>query len=198
MFFDLPAGRRPGTPSGMDAIALPTRRLIAPLALAAAVALTGCTSWKLGEPAAPLAPFAEPPPDRAQICVIRTSAIAHAVTFPVRDGGVLVGATRGPSHFCYLAEPGPHVLTMEADETERAEVVAAPGSRHYLQQEIDFIFGYVRIRPVWVTEAVARELVEESDYQVLVGVPGGERLPAEPAFAPAVPAATASTAGLAR
>lgn len=176
----------------MDASPL-TRRLIAPLALTAATALAGCTSWKLGEPAAPLAPFAEPPPDRAQICVIRTSAIAHAVAFPVRDGGALVGATLGPSHFCYLAEPGPHVITMEADETERAEIVAGPGSRHYLQQEIDFIFGYVRIRAVWVTEAVARELVEESDYQVLVGVPGGERLPAEPAFARAVTSVTPIT-----
>lgn len=153
--------------------------------LAALAGAAGCTSWKLADPERPLDPLAAAPPDRARICVLRTSFMAGAVTFPVRDNGVLVGATRGPSHFCYLAAPGRHVLTIEGDAVERAEIVAEPGGRYYLKQEVDNAFGYVTCRAIWVTESVARELVEDSRYQVLVGVPGSERLPGEVPFAPA-------------
>jgi hypothetical protein len=151
----------------------------------ASLAAAGCTSWKLAEPEHPRSPLAPPPADHAQICVLRTSLLAQAVTFPVHDNGVLVGATRGRSHFCYLAAPGRHVLTIAADAIEEAEIVAAPGGRYYLEQEVDNIFGYVKCRAAWVTEEVARELVEESTYRVLVGVPGNERLPGEVPFAPA-------------
>ncbi len=181
-FFDSTARRRCRTSWRMHTAALVTR-LFASIGLAAA--LTDCTSWKLVEPAAALAPFAPPPPDLAQICIVRTALLGQAVTFPVHDGGVLVGATRGRSHFCYLAAPGHHVITIEADEIERAEVDVQPGSRRYLKQEVDNIFGHVRCRAVWITEAVARELVLASTYRVLVGVPGTERLPDEPPVAPA-------------
>lgn len=154
-----------------------------------ALALAGCTSWKLAEPVSPPSPFQDPPAERAQICVFRTSVLAQAVTFPVRDNGVLVGATRGPSHFCYLAEPGPHTIVVEADEPETAVIHANPGARHYLSQEVENLFGWVRCRAVWVTEDAARELAEQSSYHVLAGVPGRERLPDE------VPVAPAATAG---
>ena len=73
----------------------------------------------------------------------RTSAIAGAVTFPVRDNGVVVGATRGPGHFCYLSDPGRHEIHIEADEVETASLDAAPGVRYYLLQEVENILGYV-------------------------------------------------------
>lgn len=165
----------------MNRFAFPPTRAAA---LAALVLATGCSSYKLATPAAALAPFAAPPRDRAQICVLRDSEMAQAVTFPVRDGGVLVGATRGPGYFCYLAAPGNHAITIEADEVERAVLVAEPGGRYYLKQEVDNLFGYVKCRAVWVAEPVARELASDLDYLVLVGVPGSEKLPGEVPFAP--------------
>jgi hypothetical protein len=43
--------------------------------------------------------------------VLRPQWIAAAVTAPVHDNGRLVGATRGPTYFCYAAQPGHHVIT---------------------------------------------------------------------------------------
>lgn len=161
---------------------LPVLRLVIILA---SLAAAGCTNWKFSEPEHPQGPFDAFPPDRAQICVFRQSFLAQAVTFPVHDNGVLVGATRGRSHFCYLAAPGRHVLAIKADKVARAEIIAEPGGRYYLEQEVDNIFGHVTCRPVWVAKSVAAELVEASTYRVLVGVPGNERLPGEVPFAPA-------------
>jgi hypothetical protein len=161
-------------------------RLLASPLLAALLFAAGCTSYDLAAPTLPVAPFAAPPADRAQICVIRASVMAMAVTFPVHDGGMLVGATRGPGFFCYAAAPGRHVIATEADETEVAALIAAPGGRYYLKQEVDNILGYVKCRAIWVTEPVARELLEDVAPGVLVGVPGEERLPGEAPFAPAL------------
>ena len=160
--------------------------LLGPSLVAALLFAAGCTSYELAAPASPVAPFAAPAPDRAQICVIRASVMAFAVTFPVHDGGLLVGATRGPGYFCYFAAPGRHVISTEADETEVAGLVAEPGGRYYLKQEVDNILGYVKCRAIWVTEPVARELIEGASPCVLVGVPGAERLPEEAPFAPAL------------
>ena len=154
-------------------------------AVACLALVTGCTSWKLAEPLAPPATSAAPPPGLALICVARASIMAQAVTFPVHDNGALVGATRGQGSFCYTAAPGRHVLGIEADEVEHAELAAEAGGRYYLKEEVDNVFGHVTCRAVWVTEPVARELLAEAPYRVLVGVPGHERLPGELPFAAA-------------
>lgn len=164
---------------------LTTRTPLAAATLALALSGTACTSYKLAEPAAPIQPWASAPGGLATICVVRTSVLALAVAFPTRDNGMLVGATRGPSHFCYYAEPGEHDITVESDSTETAHIVAAPEGRYFLKLEVDNIAGWVRGRPVWVTADVAREDFESSVYKVLVGVPGSEKLPGEVPIAPA-------------
>jgi hypothetical protein len=161
------------------------RGAVVVLVLVAAL-VAGCTSWKLAPPTTPqVAPFGPPAPTVAKVCVVRTSVLAQLVTFPTHDDGVLVGATRGPSFFCYLAEPGEHEIAIEADEQEDATLTAAAGRTYYLHEEVDNILGYVKCRSVWVTEDVARTLVPDVDYEVLVGVPGTEKLPGDPPFAPA-------------
>jgi hypothetical protein len=146
----------------------------------------GCTSWKLAPPAtAAVHPSSAPPASAAKICVVRTSVLAQAVTFPTHDNGVLVGATRGPTHFCYLAEPGEHEIAIEADELEKAKLTAEAGKSYFLKQEVDYILGYVKCRGVWLAESEAKDLFENSAYEVLVGVPGSESLPPNPPYAPA-------------
>ena len=146
----------------------------------------GCTSWHLASPAKAVVHSASPPPaESAKVCVVRTSVLAQAVTFPTHDNGVLVGATRGPTHFCYLAAPGHHNLSIEADEIEHASFEAEAGKSYFLHQEVDNIFGYVKCRAVWVDEATAKDLFPQSTFEVLTGVPGNEKLPPDPPFAPA-------------
>ena len=111
------------------------------------LSLLGCTSWKLSTTDA-LQPNLPPPAGTAKVCVIRTAVVAIAVTFPTRDNGTLVGATSGPTYFCYFAEPGEHVIVSEADEKETARLSAEAGKTYFLKQEVDFYFGYVKCRAV--------------------------------------------------
>jgi hypothetical protein len=164
----------------------PWRLLFVVAAAGTPLPIAGCTSWKLAEPqTAAAAPFEPLPPGVARVCVVRTSILALAVPFPTHDNGVLVGATRGQSFFCYLAQPGDHDIAIEADETEHARLEAQPGAAYFLKEEVDNIFGYVKCRAVWVRAEDARDLLASADHRVLVGVPGSEKLPGERPYAPA-------------
>lgn len=161
-----------------------------------AIAALGCSSWKLSPvEKPPVAPnVAERGGGLARVCVIRDSHLAQAVTFPVYDNGKLVGATRGPSYFCYLAEPGEHEIEIEADDPEVAKLRAAPGRAYFLSQEVDNIFGYVKARAVWLERDAALEALSALEYRVLVGVPGDRELPGGAPCAPARPGAAAAAA----
>jgi hypothetical protein len=147
------------------------------LACAAALLFGGCYSYELRKPGAPpVDAFAEVD-GVGQICVLRPHWHAAAVTAVVHDDGRLVGATRGPTYFCYAAEPGHHVIDSKADTAEDATIEVEPGHRYYLHQIVDNIFGVVRTRLAWVTEDEAHRLIAKCGYRVLVGVPGNEELP---------------------
>jgi hypothetical protein len=157
---------------------------IVPRLAVACLALVGCSSWKLSKsPETALGPESAPPPGAAKVCVIRTAVVAIAVTFPTRDNGALVGATSGPTYFCYAAEPGEHEIVVEADEVEVARLTAEPGKSYFLEQRVDFIFGYVKCRSVWVAESEAARLFRGSYPGVLVEVPGSEKLPPDRPYA---------------
>lgn len=150
----------------------------------ACLVLAGCTSYRLSTPPeTALGAGSPPPPGAAKVCVIRTAVVAIAMTFPTRDNGMLVGATSGPTYFCYAAEPGEHEITVEADEVEVARLTAEPGKSYFLEQRVDFLFGYVKCRSVWVAESEAARLFRGSYPGVLVEVPGAERLPPDRPYA---------------
>lgn len=150
------------------------------------VQTAGCASWKLKNPETAIVhPFLPHPSHVAKVCVIRTSVLEDGVTFVSRDNGVLVGATRGPTYFCYYAEPGDHDLLIESDTRAAQNLQAEAGRSYYLKQEVTVDHGKVKGQGVWVDEAIARALVDNSDYAVLVGAPGRERVPGELPFAPA-------------
>ncbi len=164
------------------------RSLALLLSIVAGLGVAGCSSYELREPASPpLVAFGAMPPSTARVCTVRTSVLAQAVTFPTRDNGVLVGATRGQGHFCWLVEPGPHQITIETDQIDEATLVAEAGKSYYLKQDVDFVFGVVTCRPVWVDAEAAREAIEGTPYEVLSGVPGSEKLPSLPPFVRARP-----------
>lgn len=157
-------------------------------ALLVAAAIAGCSSYKLREPERPpLDPLGAPPASAARICVVRTSVLAMAVTFPTRDNGQLVGATRGPGHFCWLAEPGDHDIAIETDQIDTATLHAEPAKAYYLKQGVSNVFGVVTCEPTWIDFDEARTAIDETPYEVLSGVPGDDRLPEQPTFVRARP-----------
>ena len=90
------------------------------------------------------------PPDAAEICVYRPHRVAMLVPAVVHDNGTLVGMTRGPSYFCYLAEPGHHTIVSRygddvdarvgMDASTQTTVEAAPGERYYLHHDVSRVF----------------------------------------------------------
>lgn len=163
-------------------------RLVSPRSfpLLVSLCLGGCAGFRLSHvPDPPLLALTPAPAEQAKVCVIRKSDLAFAVAFPTYDNKHLVGATRGPGYFCYLAEPGQHTLAIKADKEVLVDLSAEPGHAYYLHQEVDNNFGFVTCRPQWVSREAAGDLLDGTGYQVLDKVPSNETLPARVPVAPA-------------
>lgn len=153
------------------------------------VAVTGCTAWSLEKREGSLPLVGAVPEGRARVCIIRPGAEAGGVTFAVRDNGTLVGATRGGTRFCYLAEPGEHHVVSDADTADTQTMIFEAGRSYYLRQDVDSVLGAVKCRTLWLDPDQATKLADQSSDEVLVAVPGGEQLPGQPAYAPLKPKA---------
>lgn len=146
------------------------------LALVASLLAAGCSSYAVREPAqAPTNPFVAEQ-SLAKVCVIKTTNMAHAITFVSWDNGTLVGATKGPTHFCYYAEPGEHDLLVDAHGVSRAHFTAEAGKSYFIHEKVRF-FGSPLAELVWVSPAEAEKLFPSSSYAVLAAVPKDEKLP---------------------
>lgn len=153
--------------------------------LVAGALLAGCGSYQTR----PVAGRSYPGPtaNHGVVCVVRagTNEDNSERTVPVWDNGVLVGATRGASHFCYLATPGPHVVVSELLLTARLDVDVMPEERRWIEQEVGMSsYRYAGRR---LQESVSLREISAADAQPLFTrtrrvelfeVPAGERLPA--------------------
>lgn len=140
------------------------------LTLAALLLGANCTPYHLTAPdPPPIDALAEPPYGMGQICVLRPHSLGALITFVVRDNDQLVGATRGPSYFCYFVLPGSHHVTSDSGTIAAVDLAVAPGSRHYLHQ-------VVRIGPDELTpidEQQAAQQLVRCEYRLLVDPPPG-------------------------
>jgi hypothetical protein len=151
------------------------RRLFVSVARAAifigSSAAAACSPYRVIVPdPPPLDALTEPPEGLGQICVLRPHSIGVLLTSPVRDNGLLVGATRGPSYFCYLAHPGPHRITAKTDGERAVSVAVQPGETIFLHQQIRI--GADRFFRIDAKEAPA--LLERCEYSLLVDARGEE------------------------
>ena len=145
------------------------------------LALTACSPYRLGPPPAdpngvtrPFTPYVD---GMATVCAIRTSRIAMAVAFVVHDNDLLVGVTRGPSWFCWRAEPGRHHVTITSEDGgQRFNVVLAERGRYYLDLALAYRFGFVTPRAAWVDKPTAATLLQNSQHRVLQGAPATEHM----------------------
>jgi hypothetical protein len=166
-------------------------RRIHVLAIVATMAiLPGCTTYTLAQPTEPpIAAFGPGSTKAATVCVIRPSHWALTATFVIHDGTQLVGATKGESYFCYLAEPGPHRIVASRGDTAsedfgQAGLHAEAGHRYWLHLDFDGDFG---TQLEWVDEDKARPMIERCDYKELVDAPDGEEAPQGVPYARAQP-----------
>lgn len=138
--------------------------------LAAALGtLSGCARPELLFPdLPPIDPLAEPTYGLAQICVIRPHTLAMLDTVPIEDNGHLVGATRGPSYFCYAAQPGAHrIEIVEYKPRPTLELKVAAGQRSYIHLRV----GIGRYRLAVLPEDRVQEQLDKCEYSQLVETP---------------------------
>ncbi len=150
------------------------------VALLFLVGAGGCSRYFVGHPTAPpIDALGRPPAGLAQLCVVRPSWGAAAVTLVVHDNGGLVGATHGPSYFCYFAEPGSHRIVSEisdpgmADSPVETTVAVVRGGRYYLRQTVEPGGSTIAV----VTEQEAAKMVHRCGYQVLISAPAPDEPP---------------------
>lgn len=152
--------------------------------------LAACSPYAVHATTPPLAPFGPGPGEAAQVCVVRPSAWAAGVTFVVHDNQQLVGATRGPSYFCYVAAPGRHEIVSDTfDSTDtpgRASGVLAPNQRYWLYQDHDNNLGSITSKLAWIDERQARDMVSSCEYKVVTATPAHEQVPPAVPYAPAI------------
>jgi hypothetical protein len=155
------------------------------LKFAALVSLccVSCSSYSVGFVANdPLDVQAAVPPEHGLVCVVRTSLVGAALTLPIRDNGKLVGATEGPSHFCYRAGVGRHRLTVEVSDADAIELAVSGGDRHFVEHAVRF--GSDELLVLNAEQGLAA--VTKSEPTVIEGGPEGEPLPGEVPFAEAL------------
>lgn len=153
---------------------------ILPLAL-----LLACAPYEIVQtPSPPVELAGAPQGNMGKICVVRPQARALSYPAEVRDNGNLVGATRGQSYFCYLAEPGAHRLTTESvRQSEEATAYVTAGSTYYLQQSVDYGFNKVYITHAWIDQPAAESAARACQPVVLTA---RRALPQLGAVAPAL------------
>lgn len=143
----------------------PARALWAGLA----ALLLGCTRPELLFPdLPPIDPLAAPVYGMAQVCILRphTWAMAHIVLF--EDNGHLVGATRGPSYFCYAAQPGAHrIRPLDSGRKPTLDLQVAAGQRIFVHHRV----GLATDRLTLIPEAEAPELLDKCEYSQLTDTP---------------------------
>jgi len=155
---------------------------------------SACTRYELAaRDVAPPKTFDALPPNTGQICVVRPHNVALLVPAVVRDNRQLVGMTKGPTWFCWLAEPGVHKImtrygddideNLGTDELTDAAILVEAGGRYYLHHDVSKILT-ISVR--WILDpAEANALIAECQWADLVAGPDKERLPGPGDIVPA-------------
>jgi hypothetical protein len=132
------------------------------IALAFAVIGCGCAASRPAT-VVEIEPFGPIPEGVAQICIVRPKSGASLITTTFHDNGIRVGATRGPSFFCWFGAPGEHRITPEGTDDAIATFDVRVGRRYFLRH--DAVVG--GDQTLWADPAGAERFLGECDYMVL-------------------------------
>ena len=155
--------------------------MLAAMRIALVALVAACSPYTLVTTQPTLSPSRDASPNLATICVIRSSPMARLVTFAIHDNAQLVGATRGDSYFCYLAEPGTHTIVSDtADSTDSPgalTLTVAAAGRYWVLQDHHNHFGSIESELGALADPAAVALAARCEYKRLDRVHAGERLP---------------------
>jgi hypothetical protein len=146
------------------------RRLVHLVPAFTGLLVAACAGYEV-QPAPPLTQPA--PAGAAKVCIVRIGSDGALSTFPVRDNGVLVGATVGGSCFCYFAAEGRHELEARSDGYDTIEIEVKRGADVYLVQAARGAVGIVRAPLSVLTADEGKAAMKTCQYSVLTQVPDG-------------------------
>jgi hypothetical protein len=113
------------------------------------------------------------PAGAAKVCIVRVGSDGALSTFPVRDNGVLVGATVGGSCFCWFAAQGHHELESRSDGYDTLEIDTKAGQEHVVLQATRGAVGIVRAQLEMLSSDEGKNALKTCQYHVLSQVPDG-------------------------
>lgn len=141
--------------------------------LCAALTLA-CAGYAVAPASLPSTPT---PNGAAKICIVRIGSDGSLLTFPIRDNGVLVGATVGGSCFCYFAAEGRHELEARSDGYDTAEIEVKAGTEHVILQATRGAVGIIRSHLEELSADEGAAVMKSCQYHVLSQVPEGTYMP---------------------
>lgn len=148
--------------------------------LSIVMCLAGCgANYQVAEVSRPPVSQLTLAPDKGLVCIYRNSNLGAALTIAIRDNDQLVGATEGSSWFCYFAEPGRHLLSVEGSDADDFPLVAVAGQRQFVELRVN----------LGQDDLVARQELEgwrevrELTYLMIEEGPDDEPVPPALAFA---------------
>src|SRR5262249_8462654 len=113
------------------------------------------------------------PPGAAKVCVVRRGTEGALATFPIRDNGVLVGATISGSCFCYFAAAGKHEIEARSDGFDHLDLELKAGADDYVLQSTQAAVGIVRTKLEELGADDGKVALRACQYAVLTQVPDG-------------------------
>jgi len=102
------------------------------------------------EAAAPATKVAPPPEGKGQVVFFRPSnMLGMALSFSVHEGDKGIGKLGNGSYFVHVAEPGPHLFTIQSEVTDKLTLEVDAGETYYVKQTIGvgIVAGRPRLSP---------------------------------------------------
>jgi hypothetical protein len=139
-----------------------SRKLLAGLALLAAVLASGCASVQMASPEQDTAAksFAVKP-GMANIYVYRNETFGAALKMPVALDGRLIGDTASKTYLLLQVPPGPHTVLSKTENDSTVQVNADAGHNYFVWQEVKMGMFAARSELHLVDEATGKTGVVE-------------------------------------
>jgi hypothetical protein len=101
--------------------------------------------------------------NKAGVYVYRNEFIGAAIKMHVRMDGKVLGTTAANTYLYKEVEPGEHIISSEAENTDTLTIDAKKGTLSYIWQEVKMGFLFARSKLHLVSEKEGRKGVLESD-----------------------------------
>lgn len=136
------------------------------IALACAY-LAGCASVPMGDPAKDqeLKKFSAKP-ETSGIYIYRNEMFGGAIKMDVEVDGKPIGQTGAKTYLYSEIQPGQHIITSKAENTDSIQITTLPGKLYYIWQEVKMGILYARNKLHAMSEDEGKKGVLETNLAV--------------------------------